>query len=105
MLRIKRVRRNLRASEGVNRNMSKRATRKSPRKSALFPGPKPETLRIEGDWKDALKSSLAKKKLPEGWPKYWLKSYFPLRDWDFSDNSSIELANLSRENIQCGLGF
>jgi len=33
------------------------------------PGPKPDTLRIEGDWKKALKKSLGKKKPPEGWPK------------------------------------
>ena len=33
------------------------------------PGPKPETLRIEGNWRQAVKKSLAKKKPLEGWPK------------------------------------
>jgi hypothetical protein len=32
-------------------------------------GPKPDTLRIEGDWRDAIKKSLNKKKPPGGWPK------------------------------------
>jgi len=32
-------------------------------------GPKPDTLKIEGDWKDAVKTALAKKKPPAGWPK------------------------------------
>jgi hypothetical protein len=32
-------------------------------------GPKPDTLKIEGDWKDAVKKSLEKKKPPTGWPK------------------------------------
>jgi hypothetical protein len=33
------------------------------------PGPKPELLKIEGDWREAVKKSLAKKKPPTGWPK------------------------------------
>jgi hypothetical protein len=33
------------------------------------PGPKAETLKIEGDWKDAIKRSLEKKKPLGGWPK------------------------------------
>jgi len=32
-------------------------------------GPKPETLKINGKWQDAVKKSLSKKKSPEGWPK------------------------------------
>lgn len=32
-------------------------------------GPKPDLLKIEGDWKDAVKKSLAKKKPATGWPK------------------------------------
>jgi hypothetical protein len=36
---------------------------KSPR------GPKPDTLKIEGKWQDAVKKSLAKKKPADGWPK------------------------------------
>jgi hypothetical protein len=33
------------------------------------PGPVPEILKIEGDWKDAMKRTLAKKRPAEGWPK------------------------------------
>jgi hypothetical protein len=33
------------------------------------PGPKPERLKIKGNWQAALKKSLAKKKPLEGWPK------------------------------------
>ncbi|HYX31187.1 MAG TPA: hypothetical protein VE863_21815 [Pyrinomonadaceae bacterium] len=33
------------------------------------PGPKADVLKIEGDWKDAIKKSLTKKKPTEGWPK------------------------------------
>jgi hypothetical protein len=32
-------------------------------------GPKPDVLKIEGDWKENIKKSLTKKKPPEGWPK------------------------------------
>ncbi len=32
-------------------------------------GPKPERLKIEGDWRAAIKKSLTKKKPLEGWPK------------------------------------
>jgi hypothetical protein len=32
-------------------------------------GPKPDLLKIEGDWRDAVKKSLAKKKPAAGWPK------------------------------------
>jgi hypothetical protein len=33
------------------------------------PGPKPDILKIEGDWQDAIKKSLQKKKPAKGWPK------------------------------------
>jgi len=33
------------------------------------PGPKPEVLKINGDWREAVKKSLAKKKPKAGWPK------------------------------------
>jgi hypothetical protein len=39
------------------------------------PGPKPDTLKIEGDWRDVVKKSLQKKKPATGWPK--LKWYLP----------------------------
>ena len=32
-------------------------------------GPKPDVLKIDGGWKEAMKRSLQKKKPPEGWPK------------------------------------
>jgi len=32
-------------------------------------GPKPELLKIKGNWQAAIKRSLAKKKPKEGWPK------------------------------------
>jgi len=32
-------------------------------------GPKPELLKIDGDWRDAIKKSLTKKRPAEGWPK------------------------------------
>jgi hypothetical protein len=38
-------------------------------KKAATPGPKPDTLKIEGNWQDAVKRSLQKKKPAEGWPK------------------------------------
>jgi hypothetical protein len=33
------------------------------------PGPKPELLKLKGNWQSAMKKSLQKKKPPEGWPK------------------------------------
>jgi hypothetical protein len=33
------------------------------------PGPKPELLKIDCDWEEAVKQSLDKKKPAEGWPK------------------------------------
>jgi hypothetical protein len=33
------------------------------------PGPKPEVIKIEGDWEQAVKKSFAKKKPKGGWPK------------------------------------
>lgn len=40
-------------------------TKPSPAK----PGPKPEILKIEGKWQDAVKKSLSKTKPAHGWPK------------------------------------
>jgi hypothetical protein len=34
-----------------------------------IPGPKPEVLKLEGNWKDAIKESLKKRRPPEGWPE------------------------------------
>ena len=33
------------------------------------PGPKPETVKIEGDWEDAVSQALAKKRPVGGWPE------------------------------------
>jgi hypothetical protein len=33
------------------------------------PGPKPEVLKVEGDWRAAVKKSLEKKRPATGWPK------------------------------------
>jgi hypothetical protein len=41
---------------------------KKPIKPAT-PGPKPEILKLEGNWKDSIKKSLEKKKPAEGWPR------------------------------------
>lgn len=32
-------------------------------------GPKPDILKIEGEWQDAVSKALGKKKPKEGWPK------------------------------------
>lgn len=45
------------------------AKKRKPPKPKAKPGPKAETLTIKGDWRKAMKRSLAKKKPPEGWPK------------------------------------
>jgi hypothetical protein len=47
----------------------KTAKKKAKRKIKGTPGPKPDVLKIEGDWKDAIKKSLQKKKPAQGWPK------------------------------------
>ena len=39
------------------------------KKTKATPGPKPDVLKIEGDWRAAVKKSLQKKKPVEGWPK------------------------------------
>jgi hypothetical protein len=42
--------------------------RKKPKIRAK-PGPKPEILRIKGDWEKAVTRSFRKKKPASGWPK------------------------------------
>lgn len=46
--------------------MPTQTKRKRPRKA---PGPAPAMLKIEGDWKDAIKKALHKTPPAEGWPK------------------------------------
>jgi DTW domain-containing protein YfiP len=44
--------------------------RKSAKKKSSIPrDPKPDLLKIDGDWQDAVKMSLAKKKPVTDWPK------------------------------------
>lgn len=42
---------------------------KAKKKLDHTPGPKPDVLKLEGNWKDAIKKSFAKKKPATGWPK------------------------------------
>ena len=37
-------------------------------KKKRSPGPKPEHLKLEGDWEDAVKKAIHKEKPKEGWP-------------------------------------
>jgi len=39
------------------------------RKKTKPPGPEPETIKIEGDWKKAIKKALGKKRPEGGFPK------------------------------------
>jgi hypothetical protein len=45
--------------------MRKTTDTKTPRQ----PGPKPDILKIKGNWQDAIKKLLKKKKPESGWPK------------------------------------
>jgi hypothetical protein len=49
--------------------MTKKPQRLAKKRGGATPGPKPEVLKINGDWQDAVKKSLAKKKQADGWPK------------------------------------
>ena len=42
---------------------------KKTEKTRAKPGPKPDVLKIEGDWEAAVAKSFAKKKPAGGWPK------------------------------------
>lgn len=42
---------------------------KSAKPKRRNPGPAPEVLTIEGDWKSAVKRALLHEKPPGGWPK------------------------------------
>jgi hypothetical protein len=43
--------------------------KKNKSKKRETPGPKPEVLKITGDWRAAVKKSLEVKKPANGWPK------------------------------------
>jgi hypothetical protein len=45
------------------------ATKKQSSKKAGTRGPKPEVLKIKGNWETAVSKSFQKKKPAEGWPK------------------------------------
>jgi hypothetical protein len=45
------------------------ATKQSKSKKARKPGPKAEVLKIEGNWKDAMRKLVSKKRPVGGWPK------------------------------------
>jgi hypothetical protein len=45
-----------------------KASKRSKKKTAKR-GPKPEMLKLEGDWRDAIKRSFMKKQPAQGWPK------------------------------------
>ncbi|MGA2984279.1 MAG: hypothetical protein ABSG32_10705 [Terriglobia bacterium] len=47
---------------------AKHASKTSARASAK-PSPKPDVLKLDGNWQGLMKKSLTKKKPPEGWPK------------------------------------
>jgi hypothetical protein len=49
--------------------MRKSSGKKAPMKSKSTPGPKPDVLKVQGNWKNAIKVSLQKKKPAEGWPR------------------------------------
>jgi hypothetical protein len=44
-------------------------TKSKSAKKRVTPGPKPEVLKIDSNWEDAVKKSLKKKKPAQGWPK------------------------------------
>ena len=50
-------------------NDRRKKSKDTMRQDKTTPGPKPELLKVKGNWKQAIKKSLAKKKPPEGWPK------------------------------------
>jgi hypothetical protein len=53
----------------MRKTQSKKAGKSRRRKRGDTPGPKPDILKIEEDWQDAIKKSLTKKKPADGWPK------------------------------------
>jgi hypothetical protein len=47
----------------------RKKSKREKRQHKTTPGPKPEMLKVDGNWHKAIKKSLAKKKPLEGWPK------------------------------------
>jgi len=50
----------------VTRKVRTKAIKKQ---KTAAPGPKPDMLKLKGNWKDLVKKSLSKNKPAEGWPK------------------------------------
>ncbi len=49
--------------------MKPKKKKNSPSRPAAKTGPKPDMLKLSGNWKQAVKKSLQKQKPAEGWPK------------------------------------
>jgi hypothetical protein len=49
--------------------MTEKKNKAITKKPSATPGPKPDLLKIKGNWQAAMKKSLTKKRPPEGWPK------------------------------------
>jgi hypothetical protein len=47
----------------------KKQAKKKPAKTPEKRGPKPDLLKLVGDWGEAVKKTFAKKKPATGWPK------------------------------------
>ncbi|MGA7220171.1 MAG: hypothetical protein WBX38_17780 [Candidatus Sulfotelmatobacter sp.] len=50
-------------------HMSTKKPVSKPKQSGTPPGPKPDVLKLIGNWREAIKKSLEKKKPATGWPK------------------------------------
>ena len=48
---------------------AKKSKPKAAKKQRKRFGPEPEVLKIEGNWKDAMRKLISKKRPTEGWPK------------------------------------
>jgi hypothetical protein len=46
-----------------------RVSMRKKKPAKLIPGPKPDILKLEGDWQESVKKSLTKKRPLQGWPK------------------------------------
>jgi hypothetical protein len=49
--------------------MPKKSAKPAPKKPKAKTGPKAEVLKIDGNWKDAVRRSFQAKKPAGGWPK------------------------------------
>jgi hypothetical protein len=56
-------------TKGVRVAQWKPVNKKSKTSTRKKPGPEPDRLKIEGNWKEAMKQSLQKKRPAKGWPK------------------------------------